>query len=317
MVSNLSQYDTLMSLSLCKDVIGISLPSSFTIQSKTKTVNTSMLGKVTFPNMEDLSVRALHCMVKLLGKEMPITSLHKLRGMTVSNCDKLLTIAKSDSIKLLQNLDFLNVDACDALEALFDFEGIKVTNDDAEINMLGRLTSLSLYLLPKLVHITRMVPKGIPVFQNLTHLHVIACESLRYLFSPSIVNSLVALVDLSITCCEALEEIIGREEDEKEENTSEKRNIVMDANTSPNLHHFTQVVSMDAKRNEVIDMLEFPKLGTIKLRDLSSFKSFRSETNNDGILQTLFNQRLLLADHKLLKFIESLVEAEGPAPAAS
>ncbi|CAA3014583.1 Hypothetical predicted protein [Olea europaea subsp. europaea] len=85
----------------------------------------------------------------------------------------------------------------------------------------------------------------------------------------------------------------------------------MDANTPSNLHHFTQVVAMDAKRNGVIDMLEFPKLKRLVLNDLSNFKSFRSESNNDGIIRTLFNQVTLPNMEKLriwgLQYIVKLV----------
>ncbi|CAA2974652.1 disease resistance At4g27190-like [Olea europaea subsp. europaea] len=240
---------------------------SFTYQSNSSAVHPTLFNQVTFPNMEDLSVSNLGCIVKLLGKEMPITSLHKLRRIKVFNCSQLLTIAESDSIQLLQNLDLLSVGFCNALEVLFDFEDIKVNNDDAENNMLGRLKTLKLYMLPNLVHITRMVPKGICVFQNLTNLEVTGCERLRYLFSPSMANSLVALEELSVWNCEALEEITGTEEEGVEEN-----------------------IVMDAKRNEVIDMLQFPKLKGLHLNSLRNLKSFRSESNNDGILRALFNQ---------------------------
>ncbi|CAI9780874.1 unnamed protein product [Fraxinus pennsylvanica] len=98
---------------------------SITSQSNSDVVPQTLFNQVTFPSMEALDVRNLDCIVKLLGKEMPITSLHKLERMMVSSCDNLPTIAESDSIKLLQKLDFLSVYFCDALEVLFDFEGIK------------------------------------------------------------------------------------------------------------------------------------------------------------------------------------------------
>ncbi|XP_022853612.1 disease resistance protein At4g27190-like, partial [Olea europaea var. sylvestris] len=145
---------------------------SFTSQSNSDVVSRALFNQVTLPNMHILAVVKLDCIVKLLGKETPITSLHKLRFLRVSICKELLTVAESDSIQLLQNLAGFYVSSCYALKVLLDFEGIKVTNDDAEINMLGRLTVLHLNFLPKLVHITRMVPKRICVFQNLTDLRV-------------------------------------------------------------------------------------------------------------------------------------------------
>ncbi|XP_022874216.1 uncharacterized protein LOC111393044 [Olea europaea var. sylvestris] len=109
--------------------------------------------------------------------------------MDVKRLDCTVKLIEFDSIQSLQNLEYPRVLDCKALQVLFDFEGMKVTNDDAEINMLGRLETLLLTDLPQLVNITRMVPEGIRVFQNLTNLDVTGCESLRYLFSPSIIRS--------------------------------------------------------------------------------------------------------------------------------
>ncbi|CAI9764623.1 unnamed protein product [Fraxinus pennsylvanica] len=231
-------------------LVNLSRFKSFTSQSNSGVVHQTLFNQVNFPNMDLLRVDGFDCIVKLLGKEMPITSLHKLTGMRVLDCSKLLTIAESDSIQLLQNLERLRVRGCNALEVLFDFEGINITNDDAEINMLGRLTSLWLRSLPKLVHITRMVPKKIRVFQNLKNLDVCACENLRYLFSSSMANSLVALDFLKVSNCESIEEIIGKEE----EGTSEIK-IVEGMKT----------------------IIVFPNMRRLQLEDLSSIQMFCSQ----------------------------------------
>ncbi|CAA2965973.1 Hypothetical predicted protein [Olea europaea subsp. europaea] len=181
-------------------------------------VSQTLFNQVNFPNMEESNVFHLDCIVKLLGKEMSITSLHKLTTMSLYDCVEFLTIAESDSIQLLHNLEKIYVVRCNALKVLFDFEGIKVTND-AEIDMLGRLTTLWMFSLPEVVNITKMVPKGIRVFQHLTKLIVLNCKSLKYLFSPSTANSLVALQVLHVSDCKSIEEIVGKEE--KQEGTSE------------------------------------------------------------------------------------------------
>ncbi|CAI9765870.1 unnamed protein product [Fraxinus pennsylvanica] len=189
----------------------------------------------------------------LLGKE---TSLPKLKDIWVSYCAELLTIVESDSIQSLQNLEDLYVRKCYAFEVLFDFEGMKVTNDDAEINMLGRLTSLKLGALPNLVHIIRMVPKGIRVFQNLTNLTVVDCKSLIYLFSPSMANSLVALKDLQVSFCNSIKAIVGKEEEEEEE----------EEGTS-------EIKRVEAKKARI----EFPKLELLRLRTMWSIQMFCSQ----------------------------------------
>lgn len=124
-----------------------------------------------FPVMKVLTIEELDTM-KIVDEEMHIRSLYKLSDVTVRYCDNLLIFAQSDSIKLLQNLKRLEVDSCKAVEVLFDIEGLKVDKDEAEISVLDRLYSLRLHSLPTLVHITRMVAKGIHVFQNLTSLDI-------------------------------------------------------------------------------------------------------------------------------------------------
>ncbi|XP_022842188.1 disease resistance protein At4g27190-like [Olea europaea var. sylvestris] len=156
--------------------------------NKTIGVLNPLFKQVTFPNLELLHIEGLGCTVKILDELRQIGSL-KLGELIV------------------ENLDNVNI--------LFDFEHIK---DDAEIGILSQLASLVVLSLPDLVHFTRMFPKGIYVYQNLTHLGVGHCDNLRYLFSPSMAHSLVALEVLMIEDCEAIEEIIGREEEEDTSN---------------------------------------------------------------------------------------------------
>lgn len=180
--------------------------------------------------------------------------------MAVRYCDNLLIFAQSDSIKLLQNLKRLEVDSCKAVEVLFDIEGLKVDKDEAQISVLDRLYSLRLHSLPTLVHITRMVAKGIRVFQNLTSLDISECDSLRYLFSPSVAKSLVALQSLWVNKCESLEAIIGGEDETTESG-----------------------------------MLHFPRLNYLALVFVRNFESFRYKSNCVGVPQTLFNQVCILS----------------------
>ncbi|CAI9779544.1 unnamed protein product [Fraxinus pennsylvanica] len=155
--------------------------------NKTIGVLNPLFKQVTLPNLETLNIDGLGCTVTILDELRQIRS-HKLRALRIANLDDV--------------------------SILFDFE---YTKDDAEIRIRGQLTFLQVAFLPKLVHITTMFPKGICIFKNLTYLIVERCDNLRYLFSPSMANSLVALEGVSVLQCEAIEEIIGRQE---EDNTS-------------------------------------------------------------------------------------------------
>ncbi|CAI9779678.1 unnamed protein product [Fraxinus pennsylvanica] len=269
---------TLQSLSIFK---------SFTSESNKVDDCQSLFNQVTLPNMEMLDIFQLDCIVKLLGEEeMPITSLSNIRVITVGSCGNLWTIAQSDSIKLLQNLEGIVVSDCAKVEVLFDLEGLKVNKYDAEICILGRLNSLEMSTLPKLMHITRMVPKGICVFQNLKSLVVKECGGLRYLFSRSMVSSLVALETIRVQSCDAMEAIVGSEGETWE-----------------------------------LEKLELPKLKDVNLEHLSSFKSFRSKLDSMHVLGTLFNQVRLanlevldidgLGDVSVLFDFEGVTASEG------
>ncbi|XP_022853620.1 probable disease resistance protein At4g27220 isoform X2 [Olea europaea var. sylvestris] len=155
--------------------------------NKTVGVLSPLFKQVTFPNLEVLHINGLGRNTKILDELRQIRS-HKLTELSVGQLDDVYI--------------------------LFDFEYKK---DDAEISILSQLTSLTVASLPELVHITRMVPKGIYIFENLRQLFIGVCQNLRYLFSPSMANSLVALESLWALGCIELEEIVGRQE---EENTS-------------------------------------------------------------------------------------------------
>ncbi|XP_022867298.1 uncharacterized protein LOC111387013 [Olea europaea var. sylvestris] len=180
---------------------------------------------------------------------MQIRSLYKVRVVKVAYCNNLLTIAQLDSSRSLQDLETLEVENCKALEVLFDFECDKVTKDHAE-SVLGRLRSLQLKYLDKLVHIIGIVPKGIRVFENLTSIVVERCGILKYLFSPSMAYSLVALNDLEVLDCGSIEEIIGNEE----EGTSE-------------------IKIAEGMKTRIV----FPNLNHLLLKNLSSIQMFCSQ----------------------------------------
>uniref|UniRef100_A0A5B6YP55 Disease resistance protein At4g27190-like leucine-rich repeats domain-containing protein n=1 Tax=Davidia involucrata TaxID=16924 RepID=A0A5B6YP55_DAVIN len=64
-------------------------------------------------------------------------------------------------------------------------------------------------------------PHGVYVFNNLTSLRVVSCNSLRYLFSVSIARGLMQLRDLVIRSCDVMEEIVRNEEQGEEGGVNE------------------------------------------------------------------------------------------------
>lgn len=159
----------------------------------------------------------------------------------------------------LANLEVLDINGLGDVSVLFDFEGISVSESYVE-SLLGRLRSLKLERLPKLVNITRMVPEGIHVMQNLTSLIVLDCSNLRYLFSPSMANLLVALETLEVYECQEMEEIVGREK----EGTSD----------------------IDMVKEGMPRRIVFPKLSSLELLSLDRFRMFCSQ-NYELVLPSL------------------------------
>lgn len=95
-----------------------------------------------------------------------------------------------------------------------------------------------------------------PSLYNIMTLKVECCPSLKSLFIESATLCMVNLQSLWIFRCETLEEI----------------------------------VSMDTEQNEIVQMLEFPKLKEIYLSELRNLKSFRYRFESNKISQPIFEQ---------------------------
>ena len=78
----------------------------------------------------------------------------------------------------------------DSLEVIFQLEELDV-EESHMAPVLDQLRELDLRDLPKLMHIWKKGPKRIMGFGNLRLLDVRRCNSLTYLFSPSIAKLLV------------------------------------------------------------------------------------------------------------------------------
>ncbi|CAA2987035.1 disease resistance At4g27190-like [Olea europaea subsp. europaea] len=153
-----------------------------------------------------------------------------------------------------------------------------------ELSALNQLTSLDMRSLPKLVHITRMFPKEICIFENLTELRVAKCDNLRYLFSPSIANKLVALNFLRVWRCEAIEEIIGRQE---EDDTS----------------------NIEIAEEGMTSRIVFPKLSDLRLYHLDRFKTIFSQ-NYELVFPSL--EHLLIINCPAMAKLSSRQQLSAP-----
>ncbi|XP_028085380.1 disease resistance protein At4g27190-like isoform X1 [Camellia sinensis] len=183
--------------------------------------------------------------------------LIKLREMTVRCCHELSNILfPSNSVKGMPNLEVLEVTNCQSIGVAFDLEGL-VWEEGISDMALPSLIEVKLICLPKLTHVWKDNSPGILGFQNLRSLVVDECDNLRNLVSYSLAKLLVKLQEIDVTECDMMESIIGNE---------------------PNADDVV-----------ITNMIIFPQLSSLKLRDLPNLRSFCSEacTFGGSLLKTI------------------------------
>ncbi|XP_035541833.1 probable disease resistance protein At4g27220 isoform X2 [Juglans regia] len=111
----------------------------------------------------------------------------------------------------------------------------------------------------ELLHIWKKGPRDIKGFNNLRFLEVWGCDSLKYLFTPSIAKLLVKLEEIHVGHCLEMEEIIG-----KESGDEEKRDHVI---------AFPQVKSLCSEAHS----FDWPSIKKINLYDSIKLKTFGAE----------------------------------------
>ena len=120
------------------------------------------------------------------------------RANDIDNNSERRSFFPSHLIVFLKNLKKINLISYDSLEVIFQLEELNV-EESRMAPVLDQLRELDLMDLPKLVHIWKKGPERILGFGNLRLLEVIGCNSLTYLFSPSIAKLLVMLKKIKVS----------------------------------------------------------------------------------------------------------------------
>ncbi|KAK9290367.1 hypothetical protein L1049_008536 [Liquidambar formosana] len=198
------------------------------------------MDEIEFPQLSTLSLRNLRELTSFYPNSQDsggnhdtatqhlsiqkVKSMCELRYMDVLRCKKLLNVFSSSLVQGLQNLEDLEVQECDLLEVVFDFEGVSIEEGRAAL-VLPCLKKLYLRYLPRLTHLWKKAPQEIQGFQNLQSLVVDYCWELKYIFTPSIAKLLVKLENLRISNC-AIVEFVGKDQEGSKEN-KEATNIIV------------------------------------------------------------------------------------------
>ncbi|XP_075638775.1 disease resistance protein At4g27190-like [Castanea sativa] len=195
------------------------------------------------------------------------------------NPSEIWSLFPSHIIECLKNLESIVLVALPSPEVLFQLEELNV-EESHMAPVLDQLRKLYLDDLPKLMHIWKKGPERILGFGNLRSLDVWSCDSLTYLFSPSIAKFLVMLEKIEVHHCEKIEEILaraGEEEKEKDVLFDKVNSIVL--NNLPNLKCFCSETNA----------LVWPSLEDITVKECPSLSTFIPSNLNTPKLEGVYD----------------------------
>ncbi|XP_039172871.1 uncharacterized protein LOC120295650 [Eucalyptus grandis] len=164
--------------------------------------------QVSIPSLESLIMKGLPNLKNIWSDESPL-ELSNLRSLEVAQCKSLSKIINSRSLVKLYKLNTLIIEDCILLQEIFDLDGPSGNGND---EIVFELTTLELKGMPSLRHIWNNNPCGIVSFHNLKKLVVNGCDTLEFMFFPSMIKSFAHLRDLTISNCKKMEAIIMEEE---------------------------------------------------------------------------------------------------------
>ncbi|KAI4356285.1 hypothetical protein L6164_000317 [Bauhinia variegata] len=175
-----------------------------------------LFGKTAvFPNLKEMIITDMAKMNTIWGwkQQLPPNSFGRLRKIKIRNCEGFSKGLPLSLLKSLNNLQVLELQSCNSLREVFDLEKeTDVHEDQTHCVPKSSLEALLLCSLPNFKQLWNKDPRGIVDFQNLSSIHVLECESVKYLFPVSIAKSPMRLRELKIESCAGLEHIVAGEE---------------------------------------------------------------------------------------------------------
>ncbi|MED6125072.1 hypothetical protein PIB30_065080 [Stylosanthes scabra] len=196
-----------------------------------------------FPNLKTVKLSGMKSLGKIWDSEAPGNSFGKLNTLIIDKCDELVNVIPHNLATRLSNLSCLRVTDCESIKVIFE-----EADGDNKIQDVV-LQDIHLEGLPKLENVFKWKKEVVKWSDlKLQKIWVHHCKSLENIFSVSVVETAkINIESLVVSDCSQLREIVCK----KGEDTA----II---NTSSPIQ------------------FEFPKLTTIKLLNLSKFKSFYS-----------------------------------------
>ncbi|KAM7489517.1 hypothetical protein LguiB_027001 [Lonicera macranthoides] len=177
-------------------------------------------GAYTFnwPSLKDLTLADCGKLTETLYDTIQV-ALVNIETLEVHKLDNNTVFFPTSVLPQLQRLKRLQIQKCCSLEVVFNLQGFNVNNEGGyELigPLLTQLWRINLHSLPKLRHVWKTGAHVIQgSFKNLCLLHVVHCDSLKHVFTPSVAKLLSALIQVSIVECENLEAIVAEEDEEE------------------------------------------------------------------------------------------------------
>jgi len=211
-----------------------------------------------------------------------------LRYLVVHKCDFLSDVLfQPNLLEVLMNLEELDVEDCNSLEAIFDLKD-EFAKEIAVQNST-QLKKLKLSNLPKLKHVWKEDPDYTMRFQNLSDVSAVGCKSLISLFPLSLAKDMMQLQSLRVSKC-GIQEIVA-----EEEGTNEIVKFVYPHLTSITLDYlpklkafFVGVHSLQCKSLKTIKLFACPNIELFKEKPLRHQKSSKNDELNISKYQPLF-----------------------------
>ncbi|XP_075636902.1 putative disease resistance protein At4g27220 [Castanea sativa] len=231
-----------------------------------------------------------------------------------NNPSKIWSFFPSHIIECLKNLESIELINLPSPEVLFQLEELNV-EESHMAPILDQLSELILYGLDNLMHIWKKGPERILGFGNLRLLEVCKCDSLTYLFPPSIAKLLVVLEEIRVVNCIKIEEILARtgEEEEEKDVLFYKVNSIL-LHSLPNLKCFCpETNALEWPSLKEIRVIECPSLSTFipsnlntpKLEGVSVYNSYFNEKETchwkgdlNATIENIFKGKKKQANHE-------------------
>ncbi|CAH1435240.1 unnamed protein product [Lactuca virosa] len=203
------------------------------------------------------------------------------REISIWKCHALLNVIPWHAAGQIQKLQVLKIYSCDKMKEVFETQGMNKSV------------------------ITLKLP-------NLKKLEITYCDLLEHIFTSSTLESLVQLEELCITNCDAMKEIVVKEEDDEVEKTTTKTSfskaVAFPCLKTIKLEHLPELVGFFLGINKSVIMLELGNLKKLEITYCGLLEHIFTFSTLESLVQL---EKLMIKNCKAMKVIVVKEEDDG------